>query len=70
MSQEVNYTKLSSTLRYVGLNLNPAVLELIITLNTELSKGDVSLETIDAIVAKIDKKNQPVEKSAKLEVVK
>jgi len=55
------FNKLSSVLRYVGLNLNPAILEVVITLDEKLTKGDLSLDQIDAVVAAIDAKNAPAD---------
>jgi len=55
------FNKLSSVLRYVGLNLNPAILEVVITLDEKLAKGDLTLDQIDAVVAAIDAKNQPAD---------
>jgi hypothetical protein len=55
------FNKLSSVLRYVGLNLNPAILEVVITLDEKLAKGDLTLDHIDAVVAAIDAKNQPAD---------
>jgi hypothetical protein len=53
------FNKLSSVLRYVGLNLNPAILEVVVTLDEKLAKGNLSLDQIDAVVAAIDAKAQP-----------
>ena len=55
------FNKLSSVLRYVGLNLNPAILEVVITLDEKLAKGNLTLEQIDSVVAVIDAKNQPAD---------
>lgn len=55
--------KLSAVLRYVGLNLNPQVLELIITLNEKLGDGELSLGEIDNIVNAIDVKNAAPEQA-------
>lgn len=48
--------KLLSVLSYVGLNTNPAVIELILTLDEKILKGGLSLDDIDALVADIKAK--------------
>tara|TARA_R110000823_G_scaffold88815_2_gene197321 strand:+ start:476 stop:682 length:207 start_codon:yes stop_codon:yes gene_type:complete len=48
--------KLLSVLRYVGLNINPAILEVVLTLDEKISKGGLSLDDIDALVADIQAK--------------
>lgn len=64
--------KLSKVIRYVGLNLTPQVLSLILNNNIvsmvnrindaiETSNGDINFATIDDIVAEID--SQPEVKS-------
>jgi hypothetical protein len=55
------FNKLSSVLRYVGLNLNPAILEVVITLDEKIAKGNLTIDQVDAVVAAIDAKTAPAD---------